>query len=183
MILKRIILVLLSIGTVILIVPMSFNVLSVSMVTRPIISDNTDTSNTYTIILNHFLQHPQKLVSTYNLKLAKELVVYLLVQSYRLDISPTQQENLRSVAFEVTDYIQKKYPFDAYLMLKKAEMLVHKSQFIQGYNALKASYDISHCYKPIMEYRVNLKTHYNLFIADYINGDILSIKNNVCHHQ
>ncbi len=182
MIVKRIILMLLSIGTVMLIVPMSFQVLSVSMVIRPIISvDKND--DTYTIILRHFLQHPQKLVSIYNLKLAKELVAYLGVQSYRRDISPTHQESLRSVAAHIIDYLQKKYPFDAYLILKKAEMLVQKSQFIQGYDALKASYDISHCYQPIMQYRVNLKTQYNLFIADKINDDILSLKNNVCDYQ
>lgn len=174
---------LLSLGTVILIVPMSFQLLSVSMVVRPIISDDTDTSDTYKIILKHFSKHPQKLVPIHNLKLVKQLIVYLFIQSYRRDIPSTHQDIMRSVATDVIDYVQKKYPFDAYLMLRKAEESVQQSHFIQGYDALRASYIISHCYKPIMQYRVDLKTHYNLFIANNINNDILSIKDNFCHHQ
>lgn len=180
MVLKRIILIIVSIGAVILIVPISMQLLYVSMITNPIIKSDNYENNAYTLFLKHFSKTPHKAISVYNPKHAKQLFGYVLSQSHRTDIALSDKARLHDFAYDIIVQLQKKYPFDAYLMLTKAEILTQKSQFIQGYDALKASYAISACYAPMMQYRIALKKQYNLVIADKIGDDMRYIKHNHC---
>jgi hypothetical protein len=180
MVLKRIILIVLSIGAVILIVPISMQLLYVSMITNPIIKNDNYENNAYQVFLKHFSKTPHNAISVYNPKHAKQLFGYLLKQSHRTDIALSDKARLRDFAYDIIVHLQKKYPFDAYFMLAKAEILTQKSQFIQGYDALKASYAISQCSASIMQYRIHLKTQYHLLIADKIGDDIRHIKHNHC---
>ncbi len=180
---KKIFLVLLSIGTLILSVPMSLEVLSRSIEMRPIYDSPIKDNKNYKIFLKHFTHNFEQAVSVYNLKLAKKTALYAFLEANRTDISPDEQQKLSIIGNQLMVYLQKYYPFDAYLMLRKAEFLTNQKQFVQGYNSLLASYSMSVCYAPILNYRILLKQKYNLFIADKINNDIDYIKNNNCNQS
>ena len=160
--------------------PQSFNVLYTSLFTYPIYSDTITDNKNYEIFLKHFADQPQKSISVYNLRTSKKLALYLLSQSYRVDIPKAHQQKLRSVAYTMTVYLQKHYPFDVSLMLSKADILIQQKQFVQAYNSILASYEMSRCYAPIMRYRLSLKQNYNVFVADKIESDIKNIQNKNC---
>jgi hypothetical protein len=161
-------------------VPISARLLYTSILTYPIYSNTEINSKTYEIFLNHFTDNPSRAISVFNLKSSKKLAVYLLSQSYRNDIPKSQAEKLRSASYHIIYTLQEHYPFDAYLMLSKAEILIQQKQFVQAYGSVLASYTISQCYAPIMQYRLALKQNYNMFVADKIKGDMMNLQNKNC---
>jgi hypothetical protein len=161
-------------------VPVSSDLLFKSLLTYPIYSSVDIKNDNYKIFLRYFVSNPTSSISVYNVKNTKKIIDYLFIQSNRKDISKEDIEKLLSSAHQLLFALQKDYPFDVYFMVQKADILLQKKQFIQAYNSLVASYKISDCYAPVMDYRIRLKEKYKVFVSSKIDKDIMYIKNKNC---
>lgn len=163
--------------------PQSVDTFYKSVMTYPIYNKSSLSDDNYKIYLKHFTHNPIHSISDYNVKNTKKIINYLIVQSYRKDIKTSDVKKLLSLAHTLLLDLQEKYPFDIYLMVRKSDILRQKKQYIQAYNSLRASYDISSCYAPAMEYRITLKEKQNLFVANKIKNDFLNIQNKNCYYK